>query len=373
VKRILYVCNVAWFFVSHRLAHAVAARQAGYEVHVAGAPDRLVRLIEAEGIAFHPVPFDRSGGAGIADLLAYRALRALYASLRPDLVHHVTMKPILLGSWAARAAGVPATVNAVSGLGTLFLAEGSRAMMRRSVVLSLLRPACRGPRVAGIFQNEDDRAAFVGAGIFDLDRTVLIPGAGVDLQRFHPSPEATGMPLVVLPARVLRDKGVVEFVEAARTLAARGVRARFALVGGHDPHNASALSLSELDALATPPVEWWGQREDMPEVFTAAHIVCLPSYREGLPKALAEAAAAGRAIVTTDVPGCRDVVRHGVNGLLVPPRDADALARALEQLLSDPAMRQRFGRMGRARAEARLGLEAVIGSTLDLYQRMLGT
>ena len=373
MKRVLYVCNVAWFFVSHRLAHAEAARRAGFEVHVASAPDDAVHAIEEAGMAFHPVPFDREGHAGVGDVQSFRALRALYQSVRPDIVHHVTMKPVLLGSWAARMTGVPAVVNAISGLGTLFLAEGAVAAVRRRLALALLRPACVGPRDVGIFQNEEDRAVFQSAGIFDSNRTVLIPGSGVDLARFHPTPAPVGEPLVTLPARMLRDKGVVEFVSAARQLAASGVRARFALVGGTDLHNASALSDRELEALAQPPVEWWGHRTDMREVLAATSVVCLPSYREGLPKALAEAAAAGRAIVTTDVPGCRDVVEDGVNGFLVPPRDPVALARALGTLLADPEMRARFGLASRARAEASLGLDAVIRSTLALYERLLAT
>lgn len=372
MSRLLYVCNAAWFFTSHRLAHAVAARQAGHEVHLAAAPDATTDVITAEGIAFHPVAIDRGGEAQAGDLAVWRALVRLYRSLNPAIVHHVTMKPVLLGSWAARSARVPAVVNAISGLGTLFLAEGPGATLRRRVVLSLMRPACARPGVVGIFQNPDDRAVFVQAGIMPEDRTVIIPGAGVDLEVFRPEPEPPGVPLVVLPARMLRDKGVTEFVAAARELSRQGVRARFALVGGTDEHNATSLTPDELHALAHPPVEWWGLREDMPAVLASASVVCLPSYREGLPKALAEAAAAGRAIVTTDVPGCRDVVQHGVNGLLVPPRDAHALAAALARVLDDAAMRARFGTAGRAVAEQSLGLEAVTRSTLALYARLAG-
>ena len=370
--RLLFVANVAWFFTSHRLSHAVAALRAGYDVHVAAAPDETVGAIEAAGIAFHPVPVGRSGGAGWSDLVAGRALLALYRSLRPDIVHHVTMKPVLLGSWAAWVAGVPAVVNAISGLGTLFLAEGRWAALRRRLALGLLRPACARPGVAGIFQNPDDRSVFLRLGIFSPELAVLIPGAGVDLELFRPQPEPPGVPVVVLPGRMLRDKGVLEFVAAAQELARRGVRARFALVGGIDAHNATALTLEELDALARPPVEWWGQRDDMPAVLAGSHVVCLPSYREGLPRALAEAAAAGRAIVTTDVPGCRDVVEDGRNGLLVPPRDAAALAVALERLLGDPGLRARLGQAGRELAVEKFGLGAIIESTLGLYARLAG-
>lgn len=367
MSRLLFTCNAAWFFTSHRLAHAVAAHRAGYEVHVAAAPDATVEVIEAEGICFHPIPLDRGSGAMLGDLAAGRSLARLYRALAPDIVHHVTMKPVLLGSWAARAAGVPAVVNAISGLGTLFLAEGAAAVLRRRAVLALLKPACARPGVVGIFQNPDDREVFLRAGIFPASRAVIIPGAGVDLAQFHPVPEPPGVPLVILPGRMLRDKGVAEFVAAARELGRRGVHARFALVGGIDAHNPTSLTVDELHALAQPPVEWWGVREDMAAVMASASVVCLPSYREGLPKALAEAAASGRAIVTTDVPGCREVVQDGVNGLLVPPRDAHALADALARVLGDAGMRARLGAAGRAVAKSRLGLEAVTRSTLELY------
>jgi glycosyltransferase involved in cell wall biosynthesis len=257
-------------------------------------------------------------------------------------------------------------------MGSMFLASGAAARFRASAVRQLLRAATSGRGHWFIFQNEADRAEFAARGIGHPDRTVLIPGSGVDLQRFQASAEPPGVPVVVLPARMLRDKGVAEFVDAARRLRRARVPARFALVGAQDPDNPSALSREELEAwVREGVVEWWGHRADMPEVYRGCHVVCLPSYREGRPKALLEAAAAGRCVVTTDVPGCRDCVEHGTSGLLVPPRDAGALADALTMLLADPARRAAMGREARLRAERDFGVEAVVDATLALYRRCL--
>jgi glycosyltransferase involved in cell wall biosynthesis len=285
----------------------------------------------------------------------------LYRALRPDLVHHVALKPVIYGSIAARRAGVPAVVNAMAGLGYVFSSQDLKARLARPLVASALRALIEGPRARLILQNRDD-AEHLGAR-----NPVIIPGSGVDLDAFAPSREPQGTPVVVLPARMLRDKGVVEFVEAARRLKQAGVAARFALVGAPDEENPARIPESQLRAWdAEGAVEWWGWREDMAAVFRESAVVCLPSWREGLPKALIEAAAAARPIVTCDVPGCRDVVAHGQNGLLVPPRDAQALAAALGKLLADPSLRNELGEAGRRRAE-RFSTKRVVAQTLRLY------
>lgn len=365
--RLLIVANVAWFFVSHRLPLGIAAREAGWDVHVAALSDSTVAAITDAGLAFHQLSMSRSG-LGASDVGALRRLRQLYRTLEPDLVHHVTIKPVLLGSLAARREGVPAVINAFSGLGTLFLSQGPVAAARRELVLRSIARAGQG-RHYGLFQNASDRDGLVGRGVVAASRAVIIPGSGVDLARFAPTPEPGGTPIVLLPARMLRDKGVIDFVAAAHLLAREGRRARFVLVGRLDPANASAIQEGELRQLASGTVEWWGERCDMPAVLAGATIVCLPSYGEGLPKALAEAAAAGRAIVATDVPGCRDVVQDGVTGLLVPVRDPVALARAIARLLDDPTLRARLASAARVRAESTFDVRQVVQQTLDLYDR----
>lgn len=369
--RVLFVANVAWFFVSHRLPLAVATRRAGYDVHVAANPDGADPIV-ASGLPFHPLPVVRSATGIWNDVALLRSLGHLYRSVRPDLVHHVTLKPVIYGSLAARREDVPWVVNAVSGMGTLALASGARAQVRRSIVRPLLRLGTNRPNVRVIFQNPQDQAEYVAAGLVQPDRALLIPGSGVDLDAFRPSPAPSGVPLVVLPARIIYDKGVGEFVAAARLLRSRGVEARFALVGGLDPHNATEVAADTVQQwVAEGVVEWWGHRTDMAEVLREASIVCLPSYREGMPKALLEAAAAGRPIVTTDTPGCRNCVEAGHTGVLVPPRDAAALADALEALIADPHRREAFGSAARALAERSFGLQQVIDRHLELYGRLL--
>jgi glycosyltransferase involved in cell wall biosynthesis len=369
--RLLFVVNDAGFFLSHRLVLAEAARSAGYDVHVATPPGSGADRVGALGFPHHAIRLSRRGSRPWAEAASVAGLVALYRRLRPTLVHHVTVKPVLYGSIAARIAGVPGVVNAVSGLGYLFIAPGALAGVRRRAVLAAYRIAFRGRGTWVIFQNEDDRGLFLDAGVVPYGRTVLIRGSGVDLAAFQPTAEPPEPSVVVLPARMLWDKGVGEFVEAAAALRAEGVLARFVLVGDTDAGNPAAIPgerLLEWQAAGT--VEWWGHRTDMPAVLAAAHVVCLPSYREGLPKALLEASAAGRPIVTTDVPGCREAVRDGENGWLVPVRESAPLAERLRALLTDAGLRQRMGRRGRAIAEAEFGVERVVAATLELYRAL---
>jgi len=366
---ILFVVNACWFFVSHRLPLARAAQRQGFTVHVAASPDETTAQLEEAGIHFHPLPFSRKGRHPLRELRTFLSLLALYRRLRPDLVHHVTIKPILYGGLAARIARIPAVVHAVAGLGYTFLARGKAASVFRDLVRFGYRKALSHGNQTVIFQNDDDRREFVSRGLVRPAETALIRGSGVDPDEFSPSASPAGHPLVVLPARLLWDKGVAEFVHAAAILKARGVKAQFALVGEPDPHNPASVSEDDLSAWrASGVVEVWGRSEDMPEVFRRAHIACLPSYREGLPRALLEAAASGLPIVTTDVPGCRDVVRDGYNGYLVPPREAHALADALEKLIRSAGERELMGRRGRAMVLEQFTLDHVVAETLKLYR-----
>lgn len=367
--RLLLVVNDAAFFLSHRLALATGARDAGFDVHVATPRDEASARIEATGLAYHAIPLSRRGTSPGGELRTLASLVALYRDVAPDVVHHVTAKPILYGGIAARVAGVPAVVHAVSGLGHVFISPTARARVLRQAIRATYRLATSHPNCAVIFQNDDDRRTF-GTAI-RTSRVVMIRGSGVDLRVFRPTPLPGGVPLVVLPARMLWDKGIAELVDAARTLKREGVQARFALVGGIDPGNPAAVPRERIEAwVREGVVEWWGLRTDMPEVLAQATIACLPSYREGMSKALLEACAAGRPIVTTDVPGCRDVVAGGEHGVLVPARDAGALADAFRQLLGD---RARLERMGAAAAEAAraFSVEEVLAKTLQLYRDLL--
>lgn len=373
MPRLAFVVNNVDFLLSHRLVLVKGALARGYEVHAIAPRATGVRTLEALGVRFHEWRLDRSGQQVTAEAVSIARLVHLYRTVKPDLVHHVTIKPVLYGSIAARLTGVRGVVNAVSGLGYVFLARGLRAELRRRAIGLAYRVALSTPNSRVILQNDDDEADLRALGALSKAHVVKIRGSGVDLNRFRPRPEPTGEPLtIVLPARLLRDKGVVEFVEAGRLLRAQGISVRMVLVGGLDPGNPASIRQAELDAwVRAGDVEAWGHRDDMPEVFAQANIVCLPSYREGMPKALLEAAACGKAIVTTDVPGCRDAVAHGLIGVLAPPRDAAGLARALKGLIDDPERRRCLGALAAAHAREQFGEDRVLQQHLEVYEALV--
>jgi len=369
--KILFVVTEDWYFVSHRLALAVAAQAAGFEVVVATRVGRHGEAIRAAGLRLVPFGLARTYGNPIREILA---LVRLYRRERPDIVHHVALKPIVYGAVAARLARVPAQVNAVVGLGWLF--TSAKGVMR------LIRPAARWTLALllrtrsslTIVQNPDDRALLIRSHLPE-SRIRLIRGAGVDTWVFAPAPEPAGPVCVVLAARMLWDKGVGEFVEAARLIRQAGIQARFALVG--DPDNDNPASVPEATLRSwhgQDGIEWWGRRDDMPSVYHAAHIACLPSYyREGLPKVLLEAAACGRPLITTDAPGCREVVQDGDNGILVTPRDAQSLARAIGKLIEDEKLRRTMGKRGREIILKDFSSELVVRETLGIYRELVAS
>jgi glycosyltransferase involved in cell wall biosynthesis len=372
MKKLLFVVNVDWFFLSHRLPIALAAQESGFEVHIAaGITDKLEEL-RSHGLTVHSLRLLR-GGAGILNAIeTIFDLRRIILQIRPDVVHLVTIKPVLLGGLVARWMGVPVLVSAVSGLGSVFLAQGFRAQLRQRLTLHLYKLALRHDNQIVIFQNTDDRDTLINSTGLTDSKVELICGSGVDLTRFTPIPEGPGDPVVLFPARLLADKGIYEFVDAARMIRQKGIVARFVLVGLVDIANPTSVAHTQLDTwLSEGVVEHWGYRSDMPKVLACANIVALPSYREGMPKALQEAAACGRAVITTDVPGCRDAIQPGVTGLLVPVREASRLAQAIELLLADPEMRKAMGLAGRRLAEQDFDVRSVVNKHLAVYQRLL--
>lgn len=371
-RKLLYFAGEDWAFCLHRLPLARAALRAGYDVVVVTRVRNHGDPITAAGLRLVPLDIARGGMHPWRELRTLFDLVRIYRAERPDLVHHVAVKPVLYGSFVAGLTGVHATVNALTGMGFLFTSNHWRAQLLRPAVEFALRVLLNRRASCVIFQNADDLRTLTGAGIAKPGITRLIRGSGVDTIAFTPSPEPSGTPLVVLPARLLWDKGVGEFVAAARLLKQQGVQARFALVGDRDPENPAVIAQATLDAWrAEGLVELWGWRDDMAQVYRDCHVVCLPSYREGLPKALLEAAACGRPLVSCDVEGCREAVTHGRNGLLVPVRDAAALAAALKQLIENPAQRAAFGRAARDIVVAEFSLDNVIEQTLALYRELL--
>lgn len=345
----------------------------GYKVVVAcRLTSRYVDRFVAAGFEVYPLAFRRASVNPISEIRVLVNIYRIYKAVRPDIVHHVALKPILYGSLAARMFPDIAVINAPVGLGFAFASVGARATIAQKIILSMFRLLLRPRRGCVILENPDDKALLTKECNLPISSCSVIAGAGVNVNVFQMDTEAEGVVRVILPARMLWDKGVGEFVAAAKLLRNAGVKAEFILVGMPDLQNPAGISVEQLQAwVAEGAIEWWGYREDMPDVLSSSHVVCLPSYREGLPKALIEAAAAGRAIVASDVPGCREIVRHNDNGLLVPPRDAPALAAALERLIHDPALRARMGARGREIAVAEFSLERVVRETLELYERLL--
>ena len=371
-RKLMFVVNVDWAFLSHRIPIALEAQRQGYQVHIAtGLTDKLDELL-SHGLVVHPLALDRSS-VGLGNWYTLVQLWQVFRAVRPDVVHLVTIKPVLLGGAVARLMRLPAVVAAVPGLGYVFLASGAKAAVLRWLVIALYPMVFGHRNLKVIFQNPDDRTTLAKLAHLPNNKVVMIRGSGVDLIEYKHTPLPQGAPVVILAARLLADKGVREFVQAARLLKQRRVSARFCLVGSVDPANPASLTDAELTQWAHEGVvELWGPRSDMPEVLRSANLVVLPSYREGLPKVLLEAAACGRAVVTTDVPGCRDAIDPGVTGILVPVRNAEALAEAIEGLINNPSRCRAMGNAGRSLADRAFDIRQVVAAHMQIYQELIG-
>lgn len=367
--KLVFFVSEDWYFWSHRLALARAAQEAGYDVTVVTRLSTYGESIKKMGLKVEPINMVRKTRNVIAEVVSLLDIIKIFRRIQPDIVHNVAIRPIIYGSIAARLAGVQGVVNTLAGLGWAFGTESRKARIFRlffSVAFRILLN--RGLMVV---QNPDDKALLIKIGI-NPSRIIVIRGSGVDLKKFVPASESDREMVVLLASRMIWEKGVQEFVEAAKILHERGVNACFVLVGTPDTQNPSAIPESQLKAWhANGHIEWLGHQDDMPKVFHRAHIVCLPSYyREGVPKILIEAAACGRAIVTSDAPGCREIVRHRKNGLLVRPRDPLALADAINYLIENPGMRRHMGKVGREIAEAEFSMDLVIQKNLEVYKTL---
>jgi glycosyltransferase involved in cell wall biosynthesis len=371
-KKILYLLTEDWFFCSHFIERAVATQAAGYETVIVARERDHGQRIRAAGLRFIGMEFDRRSMNPVTELRQFLQIVALYRRERPDLVHQVSPKPILYGTAAALLTGVPAIVNAPVGMGYIFSSKDWRARFLRPFVRVAYRCLANPRRSRVVFENVDDLGSFVRGGTVRASDAVLIRGAGVDINQFRPVVRNNPIPVIALVARMLRDKGVYEYVDAAHRLHQEGVAARFFLVGAPDPMNPTSIPLETLEAWSgRKGVEWLGWCDDVPRLLEKIDVMCLPSYREGLPKSLIEAAACGVAIVTTDTPGCREVVQHGDNGLLVPVGDSRQLAEALKKLIQDPELRQQMGVRGAEIAAEEFSSDRVIAETLGLYKQLL--
>jgi len=368
-ERLLFLVTEDWYFVSHRLSLAVEAKKVGFEVIVATREVNHGSKIRELGIRLVPFEMSRRGGNPISELLR---LTRLLKQERPDVVHLVALKPVVYGGIAAWMAGVPHIIGAVAGLGWLFTSGGLLQRRIQPIFRKVLALLLSSQRFTTIVQNPDDLNLLQKSGV-PRNKLQLIRGSGVDVDVFTPAKEPPPLPVtVVLVARMLWDKGVGEFVEATRILKPQFDGVRFVLVGDPDPANPAAIPISKLQEWnGQNGIEWLGRQEDVKSILQKAHIVCLPSYREGVPKSLLEAAAVGLPLVTTDAPGCREVVTSGFNGLLVPVRDGVALARSLAQLISDPQLRKFMGANSRKRAVAEFSESIINTQILNVYRKVL--
>jgi glycosyltransferase involved in cell wall biosynthesis len=369
-SKLLFFVTEDWYFCSHRLSLGKAALEAGFEVVLVTNVQAHREVIESLGIRIVPLQQQRGGLNPFREVKVLFSLLQIYHQEQPDLVHHIAVKPVLYGSLVARWLGLPCQVNALTGLGWIYSSKRWFPRILGLGLTQLLRILLQRGKV--IVQNPDDQRWLSQLGVPTVNIRLIL-GSGVDLQEFQPARQSGPfIPVVMLVARMLWDKGVGEFVEASTILRKRGLNVNFVLVGSPDKSNPASLTEKELLVWHKQKlIEWWGHREDISDCYSNADIACLPSYREGLPKSLLEAAACGLPIVTTNTPGCREVVRHMDNGLLVSVRDALDLADALEILLKDEQLRNKMGKKSREIAEKKFSIESVVEQTLNVYKEFL--
>lgn len=393
--KVVLFANTEWYLYNFRRSLAAALRDAGHEVLLVSPPGPYGERLRALGYRWLPAPMERRSLNPLREVALVWWLRQLLRRERVDLVHGFTIKSAVYGALAARLAGVPARVSAVAGMGYVFISDAPKARALRPLVRGLLRLTLGGRGARLILQNPDDVALFRRERLARSEAIRLIPGSGVDCARFAPgsTPGLSGHGSdwdaapgeaapgddpgparfrVLLPARLLWDKGLAEYVEASRLLRVQGRAVDFLLAGDPDPGNpASVLEATVRGWAESGLVQWLGHVEDMPALFRSVDAVVLPSYREGLPKGLIEAAACGLPLIATDVPGCREVVTDGVEGLLVPVRDAPALAAAIARLQDAPELCATLGRNARAKALAEYDERIVIRRTLAVYRELV--
>lgn len=371
-KKLLFLVNVDWFFVSHRLPIAIEAKKNGYDVHIACAFTDKFSYLKNMGFTLHEIPFLRNEKNVIGEIKSVWKTFILLSSLKPDIMHAITIKPILYGLMAVKYHKHICCVAAFSGLGLVFVESGLIAKIRKEIVKYIYKFTFKLENLKVIFQNPSDLEVINDILRLRKSDYTLIKGAGVDLTAFRKVPEVAGTPVIVMASRLLKEKGVYEFLEAARIVKERGVICRFVLAGDIDIGNPNSLTIDELSLIEKAGyVELIGYCCNIYELFSKSHIVVLPSYYgEGLPKVLIEAAACGRAIITTNNPGCSDSVIPEKTGLVVPIKDAYALSDAITRLVLDGRTRKEMGEMGRLYAEKEFDIRSVVEKHLAIYKEL---
>jgi glycosyltransferase involved in cell wall biosynthesis len=370
--RVLFVITEDWFFHSHFLDRAKYIAASGGTVGVATRFSIHEDELKDLGFELFPVNFSRRGLNPISEFLTALKIRKIVRRFNPDIAHNVALKPVVTGTFGELLGRQGVVINALVGMGYIFTSTDTRASVVKPFLSRILKSLLSSKPVHVVIENPDDLNSLVNDGFVRQSQISLIRGAGVDLNAFPFHPEVVGPVVVTLVSRILRDKGVLEFIDAASQLQTRVPEVVFQIVGEPDLGNPSSIPQREIDSWKSlSNVKYLGRRSDIADILKGSHIVCLPSYREGLPKSLLEALSSGRPIITTDVPGCREVCDDGVNGLLVPARDSMALSNAIEKLAINPELRQAMGQAGRVRAESEFSNEIVCAQTLDLYRRLM--
>jgi glycosyltransferase involved in cell wall biosynthesis len=377
-KKLLFLVTEDWYFISHRLSLALAAKKSGFDVIVVTHTSTHSELIRSHGIKLLPILFSRSFRNPLSDLKTLYNLFKIYRKEAPDIIHHVALKPVLYGSFVKMLTNLinanensSIVINALTGLGYVFTSNNWSTRLLRFCIRPSLKLFLSSNNSHLILQNNDDLSMFLNDGIVSNDHVSLIRGSGVDVTLFKPLNKPNEEIKIMLVGRMLKDKGVEEFVAAAKLLKDEIRIVRFILVGDPDYGNPSSIPIDVLKNWNSKGIiEWWGKREDMISVYSQADIVVLPSYREGLPKVLLEAAACGLPIVATDVPGCREIILDGINGILVPVKNSVALADAIKKLIEKPELRSRMGVKGRELVENEFSQDKIIKETLELYEKV---
>lgn len=372
MKTITYFVSEDWYFCSHRLPIARKALAEGFKVVVVTRVNNYGDLIESEGFELAPIEIQRSGLNILSELKVISTLYTYYKKYNPDIVHHVAIKPVIYGTLVARFIGSIKVVNAMAGLGFVFISNKKRIRLLRFLVHKLFRFIFKLKGSKLILQNKDDLNDFIKNKLVKKNNVTIIRGSGVDINKFTALDKKNSTPIVMLASRMLWDKGVGEFVKSAKMLTNKGVKSRFVLVGENDPENPASISRAQLDEWNNSGVvEWWGKKDDMHNILAESDIVVLPSYREGLPKVLLEAASCGIPIIATDVPGCREIVHDGKNGILVPLKDYNFLANVIKELINNPEKRKSMGVNGRSLVEREFSEDIVVSQTIKVYQELL--
>jgi glycosyltransferase involved in cell wall biosynthesis len=372
MKTILYFVSEDWYFYSHRLPIAKRAVSEGYKVFLLTKSGQFSNKIRCEGIDLISIDIDRSGLNIFKELQTFYEIYKYYKKIKPEIVHHVAMKPVIYGTIVARLIGSIKVVNALAGLGFVFTSKHRKFKLIRKAFLFIFKLIFNHPSCHLILQNNDDLNYFLEKKIIDKDFVSLIRGSGVDINKFLPTQTMNDSVIVMMASRMLWDKGVGEFFDAASILKKYDLNVTFILVGGPDYKNPSTITEDQLlEWSSTGIIEWWGEQIQMHKVLTIADIVCLPSYREGLPKVLLEAASCAKPIIASDVPGCREIVHDQKNGFLIPPADSFSLAEAIKKLVINEEKRLIMGKKSLEIVTESFSESIVVDKTHNLYKKLL--